>query len=421
MAFDWLPDPEAYEHPRLSWLIECGFELTVWALYRREKLLPRDFRLHAGTLIVSNHQRESDVPILATALCRRNGVRILDPLPFFAMREDLLRRDALARLLWTWPRWIARTLAVIPLAWFFEAIRTRALRRLREFTLGETQESLIACGLGDSAPDIVFNARGLREISAQQDPLPERVRDIELGAMWRTYWGLRRLRLHALSRLAPQLHQTIESHIDRLAALLAAHRTLYIAPEGTISPEGHFGRVRAGPWEVCTRLRAPPGIRPVALSYDALAPGRLRVVVNAGALAPPQLHNRRDFDADLRARILELCAITPSHLVARFLRDGPAHFATEDLANWLRRGCEAARDAGLILDPICSRQPPLELARERLDWLRRKRLVEREAEEWRNRWPRGAVPGWDAPENIVPYLVNSLEDFAPQLLRMPLS
>ncbi|SRR5579885_378937 len=421
MAFDWLPDPEAYEHPRLSWLIECGFEVTVWALYRREDLLPADFRLHAGTLIVSNHQRESDVPILATALCRRDGVRILDPLPFFAMREDLLRRDALAKLLWTWPRWIARALALIPLRWFFEAVRTRPLRRLREFTLGETQEALIACGLGDAEPQAVFNARGLREIAVQEKPSPRRVQDIDLGAAWRTYWGLRRLRPNALSKLAPRFHQTLESHLDCLTALLAARRTLYIAPEGTISPDGRFGRMRAAPWEVCTRLPAPPGIRPVALSYDALAPGRLRVVVCAGALEVPRLRSRRDFDADLRARILKLCALTPSHLVARFLRDGPPRFAAEDLANWLRRGSEGARDVGLILDPLWLRRSPLELARERLEWLRRKRLVERETGVWCNRWPRDATPGWGAPENIVPYLANSLEDFAPQLLRMPLS
>ena len=309
----------------------------------------------------------------------------------------------------------------LPLRWFFEAIRTRPLRRLREFTLGETQDALVEHGVGDAAPETVFNARGLREIVAQQSPLPEHVRDIDLGAAWRTYWGLRRLRSSALSRLAPQFNRTVEAHLQELTALLAAHRTLYIAPEGTISPDGHFGRVRAGPWEVCTRLPAPPGIRPVALSYDALAPGRLRVIVSAGALEIPELRSRRQFDADLRARILKLCAFTPSHAIARFLRDGPQCFAMEDLASWLQRSSEGARDADLILDLLWSRRTPLELARERLEWLQRERLVEREADAWRNRWPRDAAPGWREPENIVPYLANSLEDFAPQLLRMPLS
>jgi 1-acyl-sn-glycerol-3-phosphate acyltransferase len=417
MAFDWLPDPEAYEHPRLSWLIEFGFELTIWSLYRAEKLLPRDFRLHAGTLIVSNHQRESDVPILATAICRRAGARILDPLPFFAMREDLLRRDALARLLWTWPRSIARTLALIPLDWLFEAVRARPIRRLREFTLGETLESLCACGLADAQPRAVFNARGLREIAAEQNPLPERVREIELGPAWRTYRGLRRLRADARAKLEPGFHRTIAAHIECFTTLLAARRSLYFAPEGTISPDGHFGRVRAGAWEICRRLSEPPQMLPLALSYDALGPGRLRVVVRAGTPAIPDLRSRRDFDAGLRARILELCVVTPSHLLAKFLHAGPRRFANEDMLDWLQRGSDAARDAGLMLDPLWSRRSLRELVHERLVWLRRKRLVARETDAWRSLWPADAAPGWDAPENIVPYLANSLDDFAPQLSR----
>ena len=166
------------------------------------------------------------------------------------------------------------------------------------------------------------------------------------------------------------------------------------------------------------RLPSPPGIRPVALSYDALAPGRLRVVVCAGALAPPQEGGRREFDAELRRRILALCAVTPSHLVARFLRDGPMRFDAVDLTEWLQRGRDGARDMGLILDPIWSRRTPLELADDRLRWLRRKRLVEREGDAWRNLWPRDAAPGWGAPEDIVAFLANALEDFAPQLTRM---
>ena len=415
MSFDWLPDPEAYAHPRLSWLIEFGFEATVWALYRREKLLPPDFRLHAGTLVVSNHQRESDVPILATAMCHRNGLRILDPLPFFAMREDLLRRNALARLLWTWPRPIARALALIPIGWFFDAVRTRPIRRLREFTLGETLDALIAAGLGDASPGEVFNARGLREIAAQNEKLPAHLRDLELGAAWRTYWGWRRLRADARRKLEPQFRQTVAAHIECFVSLLAERHTLFVAPEGTISPDGRLGRMRAGAWEICRRLQTPPQILPLALSYDALTPGRLRVVVKAGTPAAPDLRSRRAFDADLRARIVRLCALTPSHLLAHWLSAGPQRFTTGDLCDWLQRGVDVAREEGLTLDPLWLRRSCEDLVHERMAWLERKRLVVRETDGWRNRWPRAAAPGWDAPENVVRYLANSLEDFAPQL------
>lgn len=163
MSSRLLPEAEYYPHPKLSWLIELGFDFTVGALYRVERVLQPGCR--PGTLVVSNHQRESDVPIVCAALVRRNGLRILDPLPFFAMREDLLHRDALSNLLAKWPRPIAKTLGRIPLRWLFQGVRTMPMRRLREFTLGDTVEALIEGGLGDVAPETVFNARGQRDVT----------------------------------------------------------------------------------------------------------------------------------------------------------------------------------------------------------------------------------------------------------------
>src|SRR5690348_14374824 len=196
LNFNILPESETYPHPRLSWAIELSFDVTVRGLYRVERMLKPGCR--PGTLVVSNHQRESDVPIVCSALVRRRGLRILDPLPFFAMREDLLHRDALFNLLAKWPRPIAKALGKIPLGWLFRGVRTMPMRRVREFRLGDTVEALVAAGLGDEPPQAVFNPRGQREVIARMQDLPAHVRDITRDAMgqgWRTYWGLRRLRL----------------------------------------------------------------------------------------------------------------------------------------------------------------------------------------------------------------------------------
>ncbi|MGH8128733.1 MAG: hypothetical protein ACRETC_10305, partial [Gammaproteobacteria bacterium] len=97
-SFDWLPDAELDPHPRLTWLTECAFDLTVDALYEKEEILPVDYALAPGTLIVSNHQRDSDVPILTTTLCQKPGRYLRYPLPFFAAREDILRTGFLRDL-----------------------------------------------------------------------------------------------------------------------------------------------------------------------------------------------------------------------------------------------------------------------------------------------------------------------------------
>jgi len=416
MSFSLLPEAKYYPHPKLSWLIAMGFDLAVGALYRVEHVLHPGCR--PGTLVISNHQRESDVPIVCTALCRRRGLHFLDPLPFFAMREDLLDRRALTNLLWRWPRPLRRALGLIPLGWMFQGVRTMPMRRLREFMLGEAIEALIAAGLGDEAPEAVLNARGQREVIARMQKLPPHVRDINrdaLGGTWRTYWGLRRLRLRALRRIEPDFRTTINTQLDSFAALLDGGHSLYMSPEGTVSLTGRFGRVRAGPWQVSTRRASPALIMPVGLSYDALGPGRLRAIVHGGApLRNPNLSDQCRFGADLREMLLALCVLTPSHLLAWYLRHGPQRFTSAQLATWLERGRDAAHAAGVGLDPIWKRSSGMLIAQERVRWMRRKRLLEHQGGEiWRNIWLRDSAPGWDTPAGVVAYFNNSLTDFAP--------
>ncbi len=372
MSFSLLPEAKYYPHPKLSWLIAMGFHLTVGALYRIEHALRPGCR--PGTLVVSNHQRESDVPIVCAALCRRRGLHFLDPLPFFAMREDLLDRHALTNLLWRWPRPLRRALGLIPLGWMFQGVRTMPMRRLREFMLGEAVEALVAAGLGEETPEAVLNARGQREVIGRMQKLPPHVRDITrdaLGGTWRTYWGLRRLRLSALRRIEPDFRTTINTQLDSFAALLDGGHSLYMAPEGTVSLTGRFGRVRAGPWRVSTRRASPALIMPV-------------------------------------------CVLTPSHLLAWYLRHGPQRFTSAQLATWLERGRDAAHAAGVGLDPIWKRSSGMLIAQERVRWMRRKRLLEHQGgETWRNIWLRDSAPGWDTPAGVVAYFNNSLTDFAP--------
>jgi len=417
--FSLLPEAESYPHPGLSWLVELGFDLTVFSLYRVEKMLEPGCRPTPGALIISNHQRESDVPIVCATLCRRKGLRIFEPLPFFAMREDLLDRRALANLLAKWPRPIAKTLGKIPLRWLFESVRTMPMRRLREFMLGDLIEALIEAGLGDAAPDAVLNARGQREVVAQMQILPEHLRDITregMGPAWRTYWGLRRARLSALRKIESDFRATVDTQLGSFAALLDRGHAVYMAPEGTISPTGRFGRVRAGPWRVSRRRATPALILPLAVSYDALGPGRLRVVVHGAApMRNPDLSDQCRFGDMLRKTLLRLCVLTPSHLLAWWVCHGPERFAETDLVRWLERGRDAAHHAGIGLDPLWLRISGAALAKERLQWMRRKRLLERGADgTWSNIWPRDTNPGWATPAATVPYFVNLLMDFAPE-------
>lgn len=418
MTFSWLPHSERYRHPRLSWMIECGFDVITRAMYRLEGINARDRPAPEGALVVSNHQRDSDVPVLATFLCRRRGRRILDPLPYFATREDLFGPGALRTLLASWPTPLPQLLGHISLNWLLQNVRARPMRRIAEFSWAETVQALRDAGQGDADPALLFNARGRRELAAHMGTLPARLADLSpqrLGSLGATRWGLRRLRLPVLRRLSPGFRDAIGMQLDRFAALLEQGERVYFSPEGCISPHGTFGRVRSGAWQLCQRSRSDVPVLPCTISYDALAPGRLRAVVYVGQVRRDlQDLDAATFAARLREIILAQCPVTASHMLARFLCHGPKQFSTAQVGDWLARETASARASGLVVDPLLERTDPQALAAQRLRWLRRRRVVARAGDGWRNDWSADVAPGWHDTAAIVRYLANSLEDLSPQ-------
>lgn len=412
----WPPDAALDAHPVGTWLLAMGFDLWMETFYRREVLFPHDFRIAPGTLIASNHQRDSDGPMVGTTVVRRHGLHFQWPLPFFATREDLFRTGILARLAMHWPKPLPSLLAHIPLGWFFRLGRAEPIRRVREFTTGEALQALCDAGCSDVDCRSILNARGLRELRASGSlPLHQVLVESDPRAR-EQWWGLRRLQSGAIERIAPAFRAAVRQHLAHFTVRLDRGRCVYFAPEGGISMDGHFGRIRNGVFRLVHATREPPWILPIALGYDALAAGRPRVVVRVGERfrADPAL-DRRAFDATLRRSILSLVPVTPSHLLARYLLHGPATFSSTALGDWLSRSVAALHAAGASLDPEWGRTPPAIMAAQRLRWLARKHMVARDGGGFGNTCPRDAEPGWRAPANIVRYLDNSLGDLVPNV------
>lgn len=414
----WLPDAELDAHPCGSWLLQLGFDLWLRAFYRRTVLLPAGFHIAPGTLIASNHQRDIDGPMLGTILVHRRGLRFEWPLPFFATREDLFRPGILTRLTVHWPRPLSAPLGHVRLAWFFPLGRAEPMRRIREFTFGEALQALCAVGLGDARCAALLNARGARELGA---PATGALRDVPRHASIATlerWWGLRRLQPAARAAIAPAFRATVATQIAHFANRLNHGRCVYFAPEGSISMDGRFARIRGGFFQLVHAADVAPWIQPMALGYDALVPGRARIVVRVGhAFRADRSLDRHAFDAALRRAVLELAPVTASHLLARFLLCHATPFTQADLARWLARATAALHARRVMLDPLLMRTQPTQLANQRLRWLERRGLVVRSGEFFIPAFPHDATPGWDAPPNIVRYLANNLADLVPDIGR----
>lgn len=413
MAFRGIPDAKQHRHPWLAWLFQCGFDFTVISLYRREVQFPPDFHLPPGTVVISNHQRDADAPIVGTGLCQRRGLRFTRPLTHFAAREDLFRRGFLSEYVAGWPPPLPQLLGRIPLRGFFEILRTQPIRRVREFSAVETLEAAVAAGLGECDPAVILNARGQREFSGRGGTLPARLSAIRPPKR-RTLWGLRRLRATALQKLAPGFRATIAAQLQGFAALLDAGQLLYFSPEGVISADGRFGRVRAGLRLLCGLTAVPPRLLPVALSYDGLGSGKLRVIMQVGELQnAPDTTDNAAFSTAVRAAILDLLNVNSSHLLAAYLTAGPESFSTREFCDWWQRALATLGRYGLKIDPLLAGSTSGTLAQQRLRWLRRQRLVQLEGGRWQNLWPRNSRAGWQTPAQRVAYFANGFSDLLP--------
>lgn len=405
-------------HPLASWLLQMGFDVWIRMAYRREIVMPDDFRLVPGSMIASNHQRDVDGPMLGTVLVCRHGLRFRHPLPFFATREDLFRPGILARLTVHWPRPVSTLLGHVSLAWFFPLGRAEPMRRVREFTLGETLHALMQAGMGESRCDTLLNARGLRELDAGHSSLAQCIARAN-PAVLEEWWGLRRLKVVTLESIAPAFRAAVDAQLAHFARRLDRGRCVYFSPEGTISMDGHFSRIRAGFFRLARLAATQPWVQPMALGYDTLGPGRSRVVLHIDqCFRADTTLDRRPFDAALRGKILRLVPITPSHLLSRWLLHGPRSFTRDELATWLVRGYTVLRAVHPSLDPLFARKGATGIAHARLRWLERKRLVERRGTTFENTCPRDAPPGWHEPANVVRYLDNNLADLVPGIDRV---
>src|SRR5690625_1067470 len=421
MAFRWLPDSEKYVYPRLSWFLQCAFDVVLARMFRVDHDLPPGFQPAPGTLIISNHLRDSDALILGAQLFGRDGVHMRGPLPYFAMREDLFQRGALANLLHACPWPLIHLLRAVPLGWLFGNVRTLPMRRLREFTWHDAWREVVRAGLGPHPPEEVFNARGLRELRQRLPRLPARVDAINpwrLGSMRVRPWGLRRLTPQVRHRLSPDFRAVVAHQLDVLVRRLDEGHCLYFAPEGHISVDGRFGRIRAGTWLLGRMTARPMAMLPLTLSYDPLGPGRTRVIVRTGdVLDSLDPHDSRGLARTVRRSLVAHRVVTPSHLLAQFLcmRDTP--FTRRELIAWLDAAKRAVTQAGHALDPLFARTDTEVLATGRLRWLRRKRLVACRGGSWHNCLDRTVAPGWLHVHGVVRYLANALDDLDPELAR----
>ena len=307
--------------PDLYDAVAYGMRAYSGAAFRVDVLGPRRFPLEPGTLVVVTHRRETDVPLVAPALYfgtgghRNRGNRL-----HFAARDDMFLPGFFAGFPPALPLRMRRALYPVGVARWLPVVNVFPIRSASVARLGEVLAARREAPLGELVPDESLS-RFLARAAAARRPAPARARDVLRGEyadlLWQPvspgegvredlddFWGRR------AARAAGDFRALVE--------LVRARRTLLVFPEGRPSPDGEIGPIRPGIGALVRRGK-PVAVRPLALAYDPLGPGRTRVHLALGeAVAPPA----EETEPALLGLLRKTLPLTCGQVVAAALAEG---------------------------------------------------------------------------------------------------
>ncbi len=320
------------------------------AAFRVATLGPGRLQLEPGTVVVVTHRRETDVPVVAPPLYRRAALwrhRRLERRLAFAARDDMFLPGFFAGFPPDLPPGVRRLLFPVGVGRWLPAVLVYPIRSASAARLGELLRLRKEARLDDVLPAAEVEEFRARANARRLAP-PQRVADVLRGEYADLLW-------RAVARDDP-VAGAFESFWSRRAALAAGDfraladvlRTgvLVVFPEGRPSPDGEIGPIQRGV-AALVRRGDPAALVPVAVSYDALTPGRTRAVVAIGPPAPPP-HER--VDETMLSLLRRTMPLTCGQVVADLVTRG-GRVAHCDAEAAVAQAVASARSDGRPVEP----------------------------------------------------------------------
>lgn len=344
----------------LQRLIGSLLNFAIRAQFRVEVVGLAHFSGSPATLVVANHRRDTDVPIIATALCGRHGPVRRAVLPHFVAREDLFRPGFLGHYLDTWPVLLRTSLATIPIDKIIRALQAHPMRRIPERSLREVLEDILHTEGNLTVHEVLRPAwiEKFRRLAPDQaGPLTvKECLDHRYDRLLRSDYGLAKLSVVRVRQRRQAERATIAGHLECFIRLLEQGEVVQIEPEGRLSRDGRLGRMRAALHILLNAPETEVRVLPVAVTYDSMTCGQPGAFVRFGAeTGALRGLSRQETDRRMAAMLARLMTLTASQLGCRFLRqlchEAGLRIRVDDLDGFM--GCQAQvfAAAGAPVDP----------------------------------------------------------------------
>ncbi len=150
-------------------------------------------------------------------------------------------------------------------------------------------------------------------------------------------------------------HQTIVGQLREISRVLDKGGVLFIAPEGRVTPDGRFGKMRAALTRVVQQTRADVSMIPVNVTYDFMDTGRTLAIVNIGQEVPSlKSYSKNELAEVVRRSVAGRACVTMSGLGGRWLIEaatkGQSEISYRELSNELWAEAHRLKAKGLPMD-----------------------------------------------------------------------
>ncbi len=341
----------------LGYLLDVG----CWVLgYQIRVRCRENYTQSPSTLVVYNHRRDADTPIIGNVLFGRHHLLAKNPRPTFIAREDLFRTHFLSNYLDCWPSPARALVSPIGLKPFLWALQAYPMRRIQERTLGEVMEDVLHL-FGDLPLEQVLKPEWVEQFArlapGEESSLTVRgaLRD-QFRPLLRQGFGLTKLTRNRFRAIKPHERAVIDSHLQQFVKLLEQGESLQLAPEGAVSKDGGFARIRAGLHVLVNRPRILVRVLPVGITYDFMTCSRSTVFVNVGQ-EMTDLRGLKPSEASARVAraIWAQSTITASQLASQLLstirNQGGTTVTEAELLQYVADEAERWAEDSLYVDP----------------------------------------------------------------------
>ncbi|MDQ3890855.1 MAG: 1-acyl-sn-glycerol-3-phosphate acyltransferase [Actinomycetota bacterium] len=330
--------------------VAAGMWAYTHAAFAVTTLGPRRFRLEPGTLLVSTHRRETDVPVVCPPLYARARLwrhRSPPERLSFAARADMFLPGFLAGFPPGLSPRVRRLLYPVAVGRRLAAMHVHPLRSARVACLGEALAAEPERPLHQLVPAALLAELTVRAGACGLTP-PGQARDVLRGEYADLLWrAVSPADVPAVSdRFWAGRAAEAARDFRALVELVRSGGVLLVFPEGKPSRDGEIGPIQRG-LAALVRRGEPSLLQPLALAYDPLTRGRTRVFVSIGDQVPAP---RDDVEASVLALLHRTMPLTSGQVVAHHLTAGAGR-APAELDRAAGAAVEAARGEGRNVEP----------------------------------------------------------------------